>query len=203
MQATRSTPRRGFTLLEIMVVVAIMGVLSALAVTGYQGVMRNARTNGEADTLAQFFKNARLRSIATGCAHVVRYTGQSYSLPAGQPRMLVMYRKAGCTVSTAASLYFSIVAPADRMVNTYQLPEMPLSVENLGTPNNDLADDSLMVGFGADGKYVGAIDTAGIATMLPASTKQTIRFKPATGTTEYSRYQRDVVITEAGDVLGQ
>lgn len=205
MRATRSTLQRGFTLIELMVVISIIGVLSALAVTGYQGVMRNARTNGEADTLSQFLKNARLRSIASGCAHVVRYTGQTFSLPlVAQPRTLVMYRKAGCTVATAASLYFTAPAapaPVDRIVSTYQLPDKALSVVHLGT-GYDLADDSLMVGFGADGNYVAAIDTGGPASLLPAATRQTIRFKPP-ATSESYRYQRDVIITEAGDVLAQ
>ena len=48
MTAFKGPPSRGFTLIEIMVVVAITAVLTTLSVVGYQSVMMNARTNGEA-----------------------------------------------------------------------------------------------------------------------------------------------------------
>lgn len=46
---------RGFTLIELMIVVAIIGILAAIAIPGYQGYILRAQTT-EAFSLASFVK---------------------------------------------------------------------------------------------------------------------------------------------------
>ena len=55
--ARRNRPR-GFTLIELMVVVAILGVLSALAIPAFIGYMRRARTSEAVQTIRSIYTSA-------------------------------------------------------------------------------------------------------------------------------------------------
>lgn len=182
---------KGFTLIEVMTVVAIIGVLSSLSIMGYQGVVRNARVNGEADIVAQFFKNARLRSVSTGCPHVVRY-----SLPTDttQPGTLTMYRKGNCQLAGTTLPQELVTAPLDVIVNTYQTtPNMLAKPPFAGS----LAGIPLYLGFTPNGLPMAAYNSGSLTQIASGATS--IRFR-ATAT---QTYYRDVSVTGAGDVLAQ
>lgn len=185
---------RGFTLIEIMVVMAITAILTTLSVVGYQSVMKNARTNGEADVVSTFLKNARLRSVSTGCPHVVRYNGQLYSgtTPA---RSLTMYRKAGCTVAVGTTAQNTTVSPYDVVVNSYQLTANMNVVAGVA---GDLEPQSAMVAFMADGTPLTVSETAGTTVNRGTGSQQlTIKAK----STEV--YARMVLMSASGDVYVQ
>ena len=181
----------GFTLIEVMVVVAIIGLLTSLSIVGYQAVTRNARTNGEADTLSQFLKNARLRAVSTGCPHVVRYEVPSAAMAAGT---MTIYRKSPCTLTTAGLVQNTSTAPVDVVVNTYvTTPNMVVTASNAA---GLLTGKTYYVGFATDGLPIsGYYDTALNGVVGAAS----LVFKARAADT----YSRTLTISGAGDVASQ
>lgn len=74
--ATRGhAPRgaRGFTLLELMVVVIIITIVSTIAIPGVVQRMKTNRTRQAAEDLALIFRQARTRAIGRTSAVLVRY----------------------------------------------------------------------------------------------------------------------------------
>lgn len=67
----QSARRRGFSLTELMVVLALMGILFGLAVVGFIGLSRSMRLSSATGALNQAMINARQQAITSRSAHRV------------------------------------------------------------------------------------------------------------------------------------
>jgi prepilin-type N-terminal cleavage/methylation domain-containing protein len=91
------------TLIEMMTVVAIVGVLSGLAGTALDRVVVQGRVNGAAGTTARVMANAHMRAAAMRCRISAQLNGPRYNpsgAPAGapvQPNQLAVFMKGDCS----------------------------------------------------------------------------------------------------------
>jgi prepilin-type N-terminal cleavage/methylation domain-containing protein len=76
-RASATTAARGVTLLELLAVVAIIGIFLALAAPAISKTLDDRKAGGLANDVAAVFRLARARAAATGSAHVVRVTSIS------------------------------------------------------------------------------------------------------------------------------
>ncbi len=67
----RNRRKSGFSLVEVMVVVAIVGALAAAAVPNFREWMQNSRVRSSARSVADAFHVARTEAMRTGNIHVV------------------------------------------------------------------------------------------------------------------------------------
>ena len=63
--------RRGFTLIEIMIVLAIVGILAMIAVPNFQGWINHMRFTGFLREVYSGFQDARTKAKTTGFRHEV------------------------------------------------------------------------------------------------------------------------------------
>lgn len=82
-----STSPRGFSLLEVMVVVVIVGALVTMAIPSISAQLRDRRTNQAANEIALVFRTARARALGRGGAVLVRFNAAGGSLPIASVEM--------------------------------------------------------------------------------------------------------------------
>jgi prepilin-type N-terminal cleavage/methylation domain-containing protein len=72
----------GFTLVELMVVIAILGIMVLMVVPNFAGMQQRARMRAGAQEIAQDFRQIRERALATSQQYVVvrAVTGRAYEV---------------------------------------------------------------------------------------------------------------------------
>ena len=76
--------RRGFTLLELVLVVAILGVVAAIAAPRYGNAIQNYRANAAAQRLRADLEYARARAKSTSSSRTVTVSPGSCSGSLGE-----------------------------------------------------------------------------------------------------------------------
>jgi prepilin-type N-terminal cleavage/methylation domain-containing protein len=92
--------RAGFTLIEMMTVVAIVGVMSALAVVGLGNVAQQGGVSGETRNLVTRLQSARALSVSTGRPHGVYIGGAANTvLPAYRNKVVLFAKPTGANTN--------------------------------------------------------------------------------------------------------
>jgi prepilin-type N-terminal cleavage/methylation domain-containing protein len=95
---------RGYTLLELMTVVALLGILSVLSAAGLQPLVTRFRTQEAVDATAQFLVRARQRALETGrCHHVEVLEAGTAVVPGNEGDGLRMLRRPTADCVSAAN----------------------------------------------------------------------------------------------------
>ena len=138
-------PARGFTLIELMVVVAIVGLLSAIAIPRYQDSMRKAR---RAEARAQLLEVAQFmqRYYSIHDSFATSKAGAAVTLP-GE---LTMVPRTAASGSQSYDIIFAV--PADGVTNPGLAYFKIQAVRKAGGPmDGDQCGDFTLENTGARG----------------------------------------------------
>jgi prepilin-type N-terminal cleavage/methylation domain-containing protein len=122
----RPDPTRGFTLIEMAVVVAIVGVLAALAITSLERSKPRANLSSTSQELHALLRNARLNALATGNPTIVAFFPDFANRRGGVGRVLVLEDAAGTFFVSSSPTNFSNFDPAGETGETEVLLRLDL-----------------------------------------------------------------------------
>lgn len=74
--------KKGFTLIELIVVLAVLAIIMAIAIPSFMGIQDEARVKGDAATAAQITKVARLQEASNNDGVAITKTKWDYNMMA-------------------------------------------------------------------------------------------------------------------------
>jgi prepilin-type N-terminal cleavage/methylation domain-containing protein len=100
---------RGFSLIELLVVIGVLGLLVAITVPGISGFAGSVRVSGAANTLAADLRYARALASAQRKTYAVTFEASNYSVvrlsPAATVRTRALPRGVACAASDTATFF--------------------------------------------------------------------------------------------------
>ncbi len=199
--------RRGFTLVEMMMVIGIIGALAALAGVGLSTMTRFGRVNGNAEALTRIMGNLRNRAMNERCRYVLQINGPTYNPPSNvrrSPATALVYRKGDCGSDNGFFEPALTGDRQDRLIAEYPLADGRFELVLPGAiyPPERLLNASLSVSWNRLGQRALAldVDADGLSAPLAFADPLTVVLRAAPGS-DVSLPSRNILIPQAGRAM--